>query len=325
MKEQNIYIGNCSKNGIYHYKLKKNKLVKQEYEKKNFERCTYLAKNESFLYSTIEKKDGRIVSYKLENGQIRYVNEESAYGQGPCHIELDEKNKCLFVSNYGNGYLSILKINEDGSIGKKIYSNVENEQKSHVHCVSISKDNKFFFVTDLGENIIIAYEIEDDEVNEISRVKLKEGTEPRHIAIGKKDLYVITEKSCEMYVLKFIDKKIYIKDVISLLPKDTKLKENYTGCAIKITKNFKYIYTTIRGHNSISVYKLNKNKLKMIQNINCEGDLPRDIELDKKEKYILVANQDSNRVVVFKRNRITGKIKYSSKEDMDSPTCVISK
>lgn len=180
-----------------------------------------------------------------------------------------------------------------------------------------------FFVVDLGEDVLIAYEIINENIKEISRVKFEEGTEPRHIAIGKDNIYVVSEKSCEIYIIKFREKELRIIDKVSILPKDTKQEENHTGCAIKISKNLKYLYVSVRGHNSISIYKMNKNKLRMIQNISCEGNTPRDLELDKTGKYLLVANQDSNEIAIFKRNRITGKIIYQRKEEMDLPTCVI--
>ena len=109
------------------------------------------------------------------------------------------------------------------------------------------------------------------------------------------------------------------------MPKGIEKKEDYTGCAIKITKNFKYLYATVRGHNSVSVYKVNNEKVKMIQNIFCGGNSPRDLEIDKNEKFILVANLEDNQISVFKRNKITGKIKYKRKELIESPTCIVIK
>lgn len=329
MKERNIYIGNCSKKGIYNYKLKKGKLLKK-YETNDFERCTYLANSNSYLYSVIEirgtekEKHGHIVAYKKSKNKLINIDRKSSYGQGPCHIEISRKNKMIFVSNYIDGYFSIFKINEDGTIGKKIYCSVENKQNSHVHCAKMSLDNKFFFMVDLGEDLIIAYELKENEIKEVSRIKLKKDSQPRHIAIGKNKIYVVTEKSCEVYILKFENRTLSIIDVISILPYCVDKKESYTGCAIKISKNFRHIYVTIRGHNSITIYKTNRKQIKIIQNLSCEGNLPRDLEIDKSGKYVFVANQDSNEIAVFKRNRITGKLTYKNKEKVDSPTCVIS-
>lgn len=328
MKKQQVFIGNVSKKGIYHYILKRGRLIKK-YETNDFERCTYLVSNKTNLYSVIETSDvknegnGYIVSYKKNRGELINVDKKSSYGKGPCHIELNKNNDMLFVSNYINGYLTIVKINRDGTLGEKIYSFVEDKNKSHLHCIKKSLNGKYFFVSDLGENVIIAYEIKNKKIKEISRIKLKLDTQPRHIAVSKKKIYVVTEKSCELYVLGFTNKSLKILEVVSILPDNVKKKENYTGCAIKISKDFKNIYLTVRGHNSVSVFQTNKKRVSMIQNITCSGEVPRDLEIDKSGRYILVANQDSNNIAIFKRNRITGKIEYKYKEEIKSPTCII--
>lgn len=325
---QKVFIGNCSKNGIYFYKLKNGKLIKEN-KTNDFEKCTYLANTKKYLYGVLEvqddnnKKNGYIVSYIKKDKRLQNIDKKSSYGQGPCHIEVNEKNKIILVSNYINGYLTVFKLNDDGSIGEKLFSSLENNQKSHLHCAKAYKNGKFFFTIDLGENLIVAYEVKDDKVKEISRLKLEGNSGPRHMALSKNKLYIITEKSCELYYIKFKNKKLYVIDKISLLPKNIEKKEDYTGCAIKLSKNNKKIYTTIRGHNSISVFKIRGKKLKIIENICCHGETPRDLGIDSKGKYLLVANQNSNEVAIFKIKKITGKLLYKSKEIVESPTCLI--
>lgn len=326
MKKQDVYIGSASKQGIYYYKFKKGKL-KKEKQIKDFQRCTFLNTTKNNLYSVIEiagteeEKYGYIIVYDKKT--LKLIDKKPSYGQGPCHIEIDDNNKLLFISNYINGYLTIFKINEDGTIGKKIYSHVENEEKSHLHCVKVSTNNRFFFVVDLGVNLIIAYEIIGDIVKEVSRIQLENNTEPRHIVVNNDLIYLISEKSCEIYIIKFKNKKLSIINKFSILPSNIEKRANYTGCAIKISKNHRFLYATIRGYNCINIYRVIKNDLRLIQNISCYGNTPRDLCLDKAEKYLLVANQDSNQVAIFKRNMITGKIKFLENGKMELPTCII--
>ena len=290
MKTQDVYIGNTSTNGIYKYKFKNGELIKADREEnsqtKVFERCTYLALNKKHLYSVVEKEDGIIVEYQREQNGLKYIEKNLSYGKGPCHIEIAPKNNLLFVSNYIDGYYTIFKINSNGVIGNPIYHKIENKKKSHAHCIKVASNGKFFCVVDLGADLLIVYEIKNNIIKEVDRLKFKNNTEPRHIAICKNIIYLITEKSCELYTIRFKNNKLEILDVKSLLPQNIKIKDNYTGCAIKVTKDFKNIYTTIRGHNSISVFKIKNNKIEMVQNKNCGGDLPRDLELDKTEMTI---------------------------------------
>ena len=326
MKTQDVYIGNTSTNGIYKYKFKNGELIKADREEnsqtKVFERCTYLALNKKHLYSVVEKEDGIIVEYQREQNGLKYIEKNLSYGKGPCHIEIAPKNNLLFVSNYIDGYYTIFKINSNGVIGNPIYHKIENKKKSHAHCIKVASNGKFFCVVDLGADLLIVYEIKNNIIKEVDRLKFKNNTEPRHIALCKNIIYLITEKSCELYTIRFKNNKLEILDVKSLLPQNIKIKDNYTGCAIKVTKDFKNIYTTIRGHNSISVFKIKNNKIEMVQNINCGGDLPRDLELDKTENYVLVANSDDNKIAIFRRDKKSGKLEFKNSEETESPTCV---
>ena len=326
MKTQDVYIGNTSTNGIYKYKFKNGELIKADKKKKSqtrvFERCTYLNKKKKYLYSVVEKEDGIIVEYQREQNGLKYIEKNLSYGKGPCHIEIAPKNNLLFVSNYIDGYYTIFKINANGTIGNPIYHKIENKKKSHAHCIKVASNGKFFCVVDLGADLLIVYEIKNNIIKEVDRLKFKNNTEPRHIAICKNIIYLITEKSCELYTIRFKNNKLEILDVKSLLPQNIKIKDNYTGCAIKVTKDFKNIYTTIRGHNSISVFKIKNNKAEMVQNINCGGDLPRDLELDKAENYVLVANSDDNKISIFRRDKKSGKLEFKNSEETESPTCV---
>lgn len=329
MKEQNIFIGNTSANGIYHYKFKNGKIYKK-YMTSDFERCTYLVNDNQYLYGVIEiagtkeENYGYIVAYKKENEKLINIDKKPSYGKGPCHIEIDKENNMLFISNYIDGCLSIIKKEYNGTLGKKIYSNINNDKMSHLHCVKKIMNKSFFISVDLGANLIIAYEIKEEEIIEVSRLKLNSETDPRHIVIGKDLIYVVTERSCELYILKFQNRRLKLIDVVSILPDNTIKNEDYTGCAIKLSKNLKNIYVSVRGHNSISVFKVQKENVKMIQNIYCGGDVPRDLELDKTNKYLFSANQNSSDISIFKRNKFNGKLKYLYKEEVINPTCIIA-
>ena len=329
MKEQNIFIGNTSSNGIYHYKFKNGKIYKKCMTN-DYEKCTYLANDNKYLYGVIEiagteeENYGYIVAYKKENGKLINIDKKPSYGKCPCHIEIDKDNKMLFVSNYIDGCLAIIKKEDDGTFGKKIYSNINMDKISHSHCTKKLMNNSFFVSVDLGADLITTYEIKKDEIYEVSKVQFEKGTEPRHIAVYKDFIYVVTEKSCKLYVLKFENRELKIIDSVSILPDTIGIEQDYTGCAIKLSKNFKNIYVSVRGHNSISVFKIQNENVKMIQNISCGGDVPRDLELDKTNGYVFVANQCSNDVAIFKRNKFNGKLKYLYKEEVIKPTCIIA-
>lgn len=92
----------------------------------------------------------------------------------------------------------------------------------------------------------------------------------------------------------------------------------------KKLKDGKFIYTTLRGHNSISVFKYENNELELLQNILSYGNTPRDLEIDKTQRYLLVANQDSDEISIYSRDVNTGKLKFINKQNTLLPTCILS-
>ena len=117
-------------------------------------------------------------------------------------------------------------------------------------------------------------------------------------------------------------KEFVLKQEIST--KQEKSIESYAS-AIKMSKDNKYIYVTNRGENTISVFEKKNDKLKQIQSISSYGDFPRDIILTEDENHILVANQKSNSVVIFYRNRQDGTISENqvSEIKIEKPSCII--
>lgn len=327
MEKHHIYVGNTSNKGFYKYKFVKGKLIFCA-DSHDFERCTYLAKCNKYIFGVLEVKDessnnGYVVAYTDENNELVNICKEKSYGQGPCHISVSKQKRLIFVSNYVDGHFTIFKMNNDGSIGKKIYNNVVEEKKSHVHCIKMISKN-LFCVVDLGISTILLYEI-DDGIREVSRLKLGENVEPRHFVVNKNQIIIVTEKTCKLYVVTFKNKNLELVNVYSILPEGVNQRGNYTGCAIKSSKNGKYIYVSIREHNSISVFKKCKKSFKLVQNIASNGNLPWDVEMSKTERYVFVANNNSNNISIFRRNKLNGKIKLVDSTKAESPTCVIAR
>ena len=116
MKSQNVYIGNSSCNGIYHYKLMNGSLIALG-NLCNIEKCTYLCKRDNMLYGVIENLDGEIFSFNIENEELKKVNTNKS---GPCHISISDDGKYLFVSHYKEGYKQIYEVKANGTISFKI-------------------------------------------------------------------------------------------------------------------------------------------------------------------------------------------------------------
>ena len=77
------------------------------------------------------------------------------------------------------------------------------------------------------------------------------------------------------------------------------------------------------GTNEMLVFAIDPaaGTLKELQRRSVDGDHPREFSLDPSEKFLLVANQKSNQIVVIARDPKTGLLgKTVQKVAMDAPS-----
>jgi 6-phosphogluconolactonase len=66
-----------------------------------------------------------------------------------------------------------------------------------------------------------------------------------------------------------------------------------------------------------------KGTLTPIEHVPTEGKTPRSFAIDPSGSYLVVANQDSDNLVVFRIDARTGRLTSSGKApDVPSPVCV---
>ncbi len=88
-----------------------------------------------------------------------------------------------------------------------------------------------------------------------------------------------------------------------------------TGCDTVISKDGKSVYFANRGDNFLYSFKADARTgaLTPIGRSSCGGKTPRNFTLDPTERWMLVANQDSNLLSVFARNPETGELANEGK------------
>jgi 6-phosphogluconolactonase len=96
------------------------------------------------------------------------------------------------------------------------------------------------------------------------------------------------------------------------------------AAAIRISPDARFIYTSNRGYDSITVFKLlPTGLLEFIDAVPSGGAHPRDFILDPAGNFLLALNQHSDNLVVFKINHRTGLLKKEREYSALSPTGII--
>lgn len=304
--------------------------------------------DEKFVYAVYENADstrftvtGFIASFSFDKktGKLSFINKQESGGKHPCYITIDNSGKWVFAGNYSSGSVAVLPVNTDGSLGIANQT-IQHEGSSvlqgrqeepHVHATVLSKDNKFLYVPDLGIDKLLIYEFnkKSGRLTEAKNpfVVTKPGAGPRHFEFhpNGKFAYLMEEMAGSVSVYQTAKKgNLILIQNISALPRDF---SGAIGSAdIHVSPDGKFLYSSNRGEsNTIGIFKINPKNglLTWISAQSTLGKTPRNFNFDPSGNFLLVANQNSDEIVVFKRNKETGLLTDSGKRiNIPNPVCI---
>ncbi len=298
---------------------------------------TYVAisKDNRYLYSVASKDNlGGVAAFSLNaaSGDLQEINQETTEGPNPCHVQLDSRRQYLLASNYHRGTITAYTLNQENGQVNSQPSVIEHqgktpEQQPHTHYASFTPDEKFIVVVDLGIDQLLTYVLTDQTLQKVSQLELKPGSGPRHLVFHPSSTfaYIMTEYSSEVIVLQYDHENGTFSELqsISTIPAD--FTDNNQGSAIHISSDGRYIYAGNRGHNSIAVFAVDETtgSLTFVERVSSKGDWPRDFALDPSEKYIISSNQESENLVIYKRDPESGKLTLMQSDiQIPHPVCI---
>ncbi|MBI5857158.1 MAG: lactonase family protein [Sphingobacteriales bacterium] len=285
-------------------------------------------------------KGGRVSSFSFDKkkGILSFLSQQSSGGNHPCYIWIDKKGEALFVANYSTGNLAGYKVSTGRvDTGRLLMQckgsgpDTARQKSSHLH--GIFSEGTTMYVTDLGADQIFVFPFHPKIwLEKYNSFKTQPGGGPRHMAFDTSNkkylyLYVINELTSTIEV--FSNKKYKAKhksiQIISSLPSDH--KGVVGGSAdINVSPDGKFLYVSNRGtSNTIGIYSIDPKtgKLSVVDHVSCGGEKPRNFNFDPSGKFLLVANQDSNEIVIFKRDLITGLLTETGKRiPVGKPVCI---
>jgi 6-phosphogluconolactonase len=287
--------------------------------------------NKDFLYSiygkgTLDDGNGAVMSIKIDpfTGLIKKLNEQSVEAKGPAHISIDPKGRFAFTANYGDASVTVFPINSDGTLAKASdyvkhtgsSTNPQRQKEPHPHSSIPSADGKFLYVSDLGTDKIVIYEVMNGGKLKPAAVPFAQvpaGSGPRHFKIHENGnfAYSVDELSNTIVAFK-VNKKtgaLTIIERLSMLPEG--YSEVTYASDVHFSPDGKFIYATNRGHESVVIYGVNAKtgKLNMIGHESTGGKHPRNFMISKSGEYVLVGNTNTDNVVIFNRDNKTGLLK----------------
>jgi 6-phosphogluconolactonase len=281
------------------------------------------SENNDLIYSLNEvsefkgKTGGGLTTLKYDSktGQCEKLNELVVPYGGPCYISKSADNCFLFLANYGSASVAVVKLDNAGipeRVTDSILYETDSSNVSHPHMIQQDRAGKYVYVTDLGLDRIMIYDLDKNAGKLIQKnngfVSVPKGSGPRHFifnADGSK-MYLINELDSTM--MTFSVDKAGCLELIQTLPAT---REDFNGksyCAdVHIGGDGKFLYGSNRGENTIVIFNILENgKLNLAGHFTCGGDWPRNFVIDPSGRFLLVGNQRSDQISVFRIDKKTG-------------------
>ncbi|HYK77487.1 MAG TPA: lactonase family protein [Daejeonella sp.] len=301
-----------------------------------------ISANRTRVYAVNENNQGNgglsAFSFNSLTGELTFLNQQNSMGDDPCYLSTDQQGKYVFVANYSGGSLSVFGIEPDGALSNALetihYSGHSihkiRQEKPHIHAAVLSPDSHFLLVTDLGTDQIYCYQIDETSQKPLFKppavTPVKPGSGPRHLCFhpNGKYVYLIQEISGEISVFNYLNGKLSILQSLSMLNPD--FNGDAGAADIHISPDGRFLYASIRGNsNEILIYSINSNgELQYVARQAALGKTPRNFAIDPEGNYLLVANQNSHEIVIFKRDQQSGLLSPTGKTiKADSPVCLL--
>jgi 6-phosphogluconolactonase len=299
-----------------------------------------LSKDNKYIYAVNEDgKNGGVSAFTFEPriGTMKFLNRQSSAGADPCYISVDGDRKNVFVANYSSGSLSVLPINADGSLkapsqviqDKGTGPDTSRQKGPHVHMAYFSPDEKYLLYNDLGTdkmNITRYHPSNPQPLTPEESVSVKPGNGPRHVVFSNnhKNLYLLQEMGSCINVYDYSGGKAKEIQTIGLRPDG--FKGTNGAAALHITPDGQYLYATDRlDASGIVIYWIDpaNGRLALVGRQSTFGKNPRDFAIDPSGRYLVVANQDSDNILVFRINAKTGMLSATPNTiTVGNPVCL---
>ncbi len=310
------------------------------------ERCEMEVDNSSYIIASSDGKtlysiaDEGIVSFRiLENGSLARLNSAPIRGMRGCHLCTDQEDKYVFVSGYHDGKSTVLKLNQDGSVGHivdgvfdKGYGSVaERNFRPQVTCTRRTPDGKYVLSVDNGIDQVKIYRFneKDQKLFQVDALRCDLESAPRHFRFSKdgRFMYLMYELKnvIDVYTYETGDRAPVIEKIQTISTTSTRNPGNLTAaCAMRLSWDQKYIYCTNAGENTVSIYRRDEETglLTMLCCLPISGEYPKDVAIFPDSRHIASINHDSGTITFFNVDYEKGLLVMSGRSiPVNEPNC----
>lgn len=337
-----FYVSSYGKNndkGIYIMKFNEETLeIKRVQQIVTRDYPSYMITNHHVLYiayknASSNNDGGGIGSFSIHNDELILNNNYGSSGRSYTHLCIDKQQRYIFAANYHIGATASYKI-ENNAVIQKISAVrhkglgpdlLKRQTGPHAHCVGITPDQQFVYSVDLGADKVIMYRYHQGVLMEDSHYTLSimPGSGPRHMIFSQdgRFAYLVNEIANNIMVFKYCEGHFSLIQAIHCIPRH--FKGFSSASAIRMTTSGEHLFVSNRGHDSIAMYRVNKEtgKISLLYMVHT-GKEPRDFNIID-DKYLIIGCQNDNMLQVMTFDEENEKLLLSdSSITVPAPVCI---
>lgn len=306
-----------------------------------------IAPNQKFLYSgvkvagpTTQEAAVEAFSINARTGKLTSLNRETSGGGEVTFVTVDPAGRNVLTAHYGTATVSVLPIGADGKVKpmselvKQVGSSVDPQRqtRAYAHSINVDPSGKVAISCDLGADKLFMYDL-NVETGKIPphnppSVSTAAGSGPRHLTFSPngKFAYVVTEMGATVIAYAWDAAKTTFTELqtVKTLPDD--FKGTNTSSEVQLTPDGRFLYASNRiDSNFLTIFSVDQTtgKLTLVGYQPSGGRIPRNFRIDPTGQFMIVANQESNNIVLFKINKDNGTLyQYGGAIDVRAPICV---
>lgn len=296
--------------------------------------------DKKFVFAVNENAPGQVsaFSFNKKTRSLSFIDSQSSKGNHPCYITVDKTGKWVIAGNYSSGNLAVFPFSKGKLLAaKQIIQHTGSGPDStrqlspHVHGTFFKPGTNELFVPDLGTDKVMVYNLNPSSGQlfkpKISRIESRPGSGPRHLDFSpdRKSFYILHELTGSVTMVR--DSGLARFNVVQ---ESSTLPVYYKGPAgsadIHVSPDGKFLYCSNRGaSNTIAIFSIDTKTgfITAVGHQPTQGTKPRNFNFDPTGNFLLVANQESDEIVIFKRDLKTGLLSDTGKRiAVGKPVCL---
>lgn len=299
---------------VYDVDMEKGCFIEKDKVKITNSSYVTISHNGKCLYSIT---DFGVESYNImADGGLKLLNHAPINGMRGCYVFSDYTDCYLFVAGYHDGKLTVLRLEEDGSVGaitdeifhRGMSSQSGRNSRPHVNCARMTHDNRFLLVADQGMDHVNVYSLNMDS----GKLRLADvirgdiGAGPRHVKVSQdgRFIYIVNEWECtiDVYSYEVIENIPYFSKIQSISTLNDYAPQGSAASALSFSADYNYLISSNVGDNSVILYNVNKEDGTLTKNfcLPISGEYPKDADIFPNNKFIVSLNHESDTLTFFK-------------------------